>query len=85
MCPDLPGHIVTAMVRQYAQAHRAGRRRRTCGWPLVAPGIAADLRAPNFGGEREPGVGLPRMQGIAQRYGANRDTLARPRLGPFSA
>jgi len=29
LCPDLPGHIVTAMVRQSAQAHRARRRRRT--------------------------------------------------------
>jgi hypothetical protein len=26
LCPDLPGHIVTAMVRQYARARRAGRR-----------------------------------------------------------
>jgi hypothetical protein len=78
LCPDLSGHIVMAMVRQCAQAHRARRRRRTCGRPLVVPGIAADMRAPNFGGEREPGVGLRRMQGIAQWYGANRGTLARP-------
>jgi hypothetical protein len=79
LCPDLSGHIVMAMVRQCAQAHRAGRRRRTCGRPLAVPVIAADLQAPSFGGEREPGVGLPRMQGIAQWCGANRGTLARPR------
>ena len=31
----------------------------------------------NLGRQREPGAGLPRMQGLAQRYGVNRDTLAR--------
>jgi hypothetical protein len=30
LCPDLPGHIVTAMVRQYVPGHRARRPRRTC-------------------------------------------------------
>ena len=63
MCPDLPGQIVTAMVRHYLREHRARRRRRTFPGPSLHPYIAADLRAPILGGEREPGAGLPRMQG----------------------
>jgi DNA-binding GntR family transcriptional regulator len=39
--------------------------------------IAADLRARILGGEWEPGAKLPRMSDLAQRYGVNRDTLAR--------
>jgi len=45
---------------------------------IAVPGIAADLRARILGGQREPGAGLPRMQGRAQWYGVNRNTLARP-------
>jgi hypothetical protein len=48
---------------------------------LAAPGNAADLRAPNFGGEREPGAGLPRMQGIAQRCGSIGTRWPGARLG----
>lgn len=49
----------------------------------MAPGvsryldIAADLRTRILGGEWEPGAKLPRMADLAQRYGVNRDTLAR--------
>lgn len=49
----------------------------------MAPGvsryldIAADLRARILGGEWEPGATMPRMSDLAQRYGVNRDTLAR--------
>src|SRR6266536_1098870 len=45
--------------------------------PFAVPVIAADLQPPTFGSEREPGVGLPRKQGLVQWYGVNRDTLAR--------
>jgi hypothetical protein len=77
LCPDLPGQIVTAMVRQYVREHRAGRRRRTFPGPSAAPYIAADLRGPIPGGEREPGAGLPRMQGFARWDSVNRNTLTR--------
>ena len=40
--------------------------------------IAADLRAPVPGGEREPGAGLPRMQGSCPWYSVNRNTPTRP-------
>ena len=49
----------------------------------MAPGvsryldIAADLRARILACEWEPGAKLPRMSDLAQRYGVNRDTLAR--------
>ena len=76
LCPDLPGHIVTAMVRQYASTHRARRRRKTCRRPSRGTGYRADLQVPKFGGEREPGADLHRKQGLAQRYRVNRDTLA---------
>ena len=39
--------------------------------------IAADLQPPNFGSKRVPGADLPRMQGFAERYRVNRDTLTR--------
>ena len=47
------------------------------------PYIAADLRAPILGGEREPGAGLPRMQGpcpVVQRQPGHADQarLGRP-------
>ena len=41
------------------------------------PYIAADLRAPVRGGEREPGAGLPRMQGRCPLVQRRPDTLTR--------
>ena len=67
--PGFPGHIVTAMVRQYAQAHRAGRRGDVSLGASQPPGIAADLRAHIPGPAVEPGATLPRMSDLAQRYG----------------
>ena len=84
---DGPGGLICARIcpgtlsrRWYANTsgsigHEGGGR-RTAG-PFAVPVIAADLRAPNFGSKREPGADLPRMQGLAQRYGVDRDTLAR--------
>ena len=54
--------------------HEGGGRRAV--GPLAVPVIVADLQAPKFGGEREPGADLHRKQGLAQRYRVNRDTLA---------
>ena len=74
----LPGQIVTAMVRQ--DARRIGHEDvggRSPGLSLH-PYIAADLRAPIAGGEREPGAGLPRMQGSCPWYSVNRNTPTRP-------
>ena len=79
MCPDLPGHIVTAMVRQQAPAHRAGGRRRPCR-PGVSRYRISQLicgRASRTGsGSREPVC--PACRALAQRFRVNRDTLARP-------
>ena len=50
------------MVRQYAPAHRARRRRRRAAGRLAVPGIAADLRARILSRKREPGAGLARLQ-----------------------
>jgi hypothetical protein len=61
--PDLSGHIVTAMVRQCARARRAGRRSNVPPGVSRYPQTAADLRLRIPGGEREPGAGLPSMQG----------------------
>ena len=80
MCPDLPGQIVTAMVRQYVWEHRARGRRKTYRWASRVPVIAADLQAPNFGSKREPGAGLRRKQGLAQRDGATRTQWPGSRL-----
>ena len=44
----------------------------------LRPYIAADLQAPILGGEREPGAGLPRMQGSCPWYSVNRNTPTRP-------
>ena len=39
--------------------------------------IASDLRVRILGGEWKPGSNLPRMQDLADEFGANRDTVAR--------
>jgi hypothetical protein len=82
LCPDLPGHIVTAMVRQYAPAHRARRRIRTCRRASRGTRISRLIcgRASSAGsGSREPA--WPACRTLAHWYGVNRDTLADRRPG----
>ena len=79
LCPDLPGHIVTAMVRQYAPG-ASGTKAAADVPPGVSRYPVSRLicgRASSAGvGSREPA--WPACRTLAHWYGVNRDTLARP-------
>src|SRR5262249_38059246 len=62
--------------------HKLGQNNRCGAVELARPAgryleMASDLRVRILGGEWKPGSNLPRMQDLADEFGANRDTVAR--------